>query len=371
MFSSPLTHTTSNSRASSPSLYTLPAELLLTIIAYLPTSSYGPLTQTSHTLKTFFTHNASRICNQRILTHHSAKAAILQASFSATDSIGNTWLVPTHSAIAQAEKSLWNPKNYVPSLRPIHPSEDTHALKKRMLLSQPGPQFLLFLERRGWEMQTQYSMCLDIINKLQNAEQKETLKMLWDDYVSSDSRVQMIAHDLSWSLERGPVRGFLAELSNFAETFGEVEQTTEDELHDTPLRAMRTRVHSKAKTLTTKLRSLGRRKPQPQPEQRRLLFGEIPNDTEKFGVSVEETEIDGLAEGLLWYHGRAGVSGYPPPVVEETYRDIPLSQRVVEKKYVKRCMRSIVKRASKSGRKMKYVFRKGWSCGNGSFESLD
>jgi hypothetical protein len=364
-FSTYFTHSISVSKVSSTRLLTLPAELLLGIIAYLPSSSYGPLTQTSHTMKTFFTNYGSRICNQRILTHYPAEATILKASFSATDFMGNTWLVPTHEAALRAEESLWDREGSVSSLRSIHLSEDALALQKRILLSQPGPQFLLFLERRGWEIQAKHSMIqdksrliLDNNDLRSQGEDKETAKLQMDCY-------------LSWSLERGAVRGFLEELSTFAEGFGNQEQSSEDEAYEKPLRMVRIRIHSKAKTLTAKLGNLGRRKPQSQPERSRLLFGEIPSDSEKSGVSIKETEVNGLSQGLLWYHGRAGVSGYPPPPVEEFYEEIPISHILVEKKHLKRCIKSIVKRASKSGRKIRHAFSKGWNCGNGSFESLD
>jgi hypothetical protein len=359
--------TTSSSHPKMPSsnLHTLPAELLLTIIAYLPTTSYQPLTRTSHTLRAFFGNHASKICNQRILSHFSAEATILKASFTAVDSMGHTWLVPTHEAVLRAEQNLWDREGSVSSLNSRHTDEDALAFQKRMLLSQPGPQFLLFLERRGWEVQTRHSMMEDKLRLVQETSDPGS----WD---SGLERTKMQLNSfLSWSLERGVVRGFLEELGTFSEAFLHDEQPAVDDTYDKRPETFQNRLRSKSKALKAKFAILGRRKNHKQPEGGSLLFGEIPSDSEKSGISTKELEISGISEGLLWYHGRMGVSGHPPPALEARPMQIVVEGNTKEMVRFGTCVRSMVKSVSNTGRKVKHTLRMGWSCGNGSFESLD
>jgi hypothetical protein len=349
----------------SPTLQNLPAELLLIIIAYLPASSYAPLTQTSHTLQAFFANYASKICSQRILSHFSAEVAILKASFAAVDSMGNTWLVPTHEAVLRAEENLWDREGSISSLRFVHPNEEALALQKRMRLSQPGPQFLLFLERRGWEVQTRHRMMEDKMQMLQDTTKLEP----WS---SERERGEMQLNSfLSWSLERGVVRGFLEELSTFAEALAYIEQPLEEEVYEKPTSTIKDRLRSTAKTLKAKLGKLGQRKAKAQPERSYLLFGEIPGVNEKSEVLTKELKANGLSEGLWWYHGQAGVSGYPPLALEEFVQEQQMPRTIVEKEKLKNCIRAMTKNVSRTGRKMRDALNVGWKCGTSNFESLD
>ncbi|EPE25279.1 hypothetical protein GLAREA_01191 [Glarea lozoyensis ATCC 20868] len=355
----------SDSKMLSSNLHTLPVELLLTIIAYLPTNSYQSLTRTSHTLRAFFANYASKICNQRILTHFSAEASILKASFTAVDSMVHTWLVPTHEAILRAEENLWDREGSISSLNPRYTDEEALAFQKRMLLSQPGPQFLLFLERRGWEVQTRHSMMEDKLRLVQETSDSGS----WD---SGLERTKMQLNSfLSWSLERGVVRGFLEELGSFSEAFLHVEQPDAEDTCEKQTQTFQNRLRSKGMALKAKFGKLGRRKSPKQPEGSSLLFGEIPSDSEKTGISTKELEFSGLSEGLLWYHGRTGVSGHAPPAFEATRTQGPLHGNTKDKMRLRRCVRSMVKSVAKTGRKVKNTLSLGWSCGNGRFESLD
>jgi hypothetical protein len=120
-----------------PSIQTLPPELLLHTISFLPTSALLPLTRTSHYLHTFISTHASSICNTHITTHYSLEAAVLHPV------LKNGWLVPTLPGVRETCK-----KYCEQPLGSLH-KERMMRWGKKMKLSEPGPQFLRFLELYG------------------------------------------------------------------------------------------------------------------------------------------------------------------------------------------------------------------------------
>ncbi|CAG8953612.1 hypothetical protein HYFRA_00010071 [Hymenoscyphus fraxineus] len=255
---SDLVTSTSKHVKSIPLLYTLPTEILLQVISYLPTAAYPSLIQTSHHLHGLFNNHASSIIATQIQTHHSHTASLLQATFSAEDSSGNLWLVPTHPSVLLAEEGMWDREGSVDTLQTLDYGPRT-TMKQSLRLTQPGPQFLLFLERRGWEIDTRFAM----MSQLQQ--------------VSSEERLQR-EEALSWALERYSIRPFLSELASFVDFDMPATNTG---------RKVETRAHkaSKQPSLGSRMRNKFRgakltvfpkpTPPQQELEKRSLLFGEV------------------------------------------------------------------------------------------------
>ena len=183
-------------------------------------------------------------------------------------------------------------------------------------------------------------------------------------------KMQMESY-LSWNLEVGVIRGFLDELGAFADAFGRVKKSDEVVNLEEPRQMIMDRIRSKAKALKSRFRIHRRMKAIPEPERSSLLFGEIASDdNEKSEVSAQAAACDNLSGGLLWYHGRTGVSGFPPPEPEESSLG-EVSQPAIERRKLRACFNIMAKKASGTGRKFKEALGRSWNCGNGSFESLD
>src|SRR6266536_2126805 len=198
-------------------LTTIPPEILLQIISYLPHSaSIYALSHTSRLLAAFLHTHAATICNTRILGRYAHAATILKSEFK------DGWLVPTHFCITLAEERYMLSRGTVlpPTLHPtirerlsinlcrrcgnmrgfcFLPDSDPDAsddqyydpdlqsnsdrppqptttgrtpyynphhhdlalaldLGLKIKLSRPGPQYLAFLEKYSWEIETRHSM---------------------------------------------------------------------------------------------------------------------------------------------------------------------------------------------------------------------
>jgi hypothetical protein len=106
-------------------LTNLPHNVLLQITSNLPMSSFLALSQAHSHLRWFMRHYASTICNLNIQTQFPKEAKILEATYI------EGWLTPTGGLvmIKPGDVSTW-----------VDPG-------LRLLLSQPGPQFLYFLQK--------------------------------------------------------------------------------------------------------------------------------------------------------------------------------------------------------------------------------
>ena len=166
-------------------LHITPPELLLQIISHLPPTTLYPLSQTSHYLSTFLHQHAAIICNTYILSSpsYSRAAAILSSQHN------DGWLLPTHRAVLDEEARITKDKILFSGCRctscfsviqsQSQPSldlekEDLDAEIAEMIrgeeckarkaidtatrLSQPGPQYLVFLEKYAWEVITRHTM---------------------------------------------------------------------------------------------------------------------------------------------------------------------------------------------------------------------
>ncbi|KAE9380980.1 hypothetical protein N431DRAFT_449711 [Stipitochalara longipes BDJ] len=121
------------SQAKRDILTTVPHEILIKIIAQLPSKYYLDLVHTSKALRNFIKINASRICNEAIRSRFALEAAILKSELKS----GCYRDVYHHRktnlrSLHKMDYSL---------LGPLQPA--TVAIK----LSSPGPQYLHFLEQ--------------------------------------------------------------------------------------------------------------------------------------------------------------------------------------------------------------------------------
>jgi hypothetical protein len=107
-------------------LTNLPHNILLRITSNLPMSSFLALSQAHSHLRWFMHRYASTICNLNIQTQFPKEAKILEAAYI------EGWLTPTGGL------AMIKPKHVAKWVDP----------GLRLLLSQPGPQFLYFLQKR-------------------------------------------------------------------------------------------------------------------------------------------------------------------------------------------------------------------------------
>jgi hypothetical protein len=124
-------------------LSSLPPEVLLLILAELPLDSYLDLVQTSKFLREFLKINAALICNLCILSQFPLEGAVIP--FARV----NGWIVPTHTDITILESYVLDKKRYYDRARQIKEENDAYGQDLRLKLTQPGPQFLLWLQFRS------------------------------------------------------------------------------------------------------------------------------------------------------------------------------------------------------------------------------
>ncbi|KAN0120356.1 hypothetical protein V8E51_002564 [Hyaloscypha variabilis] len=126
-------------------------EILIKIIAQLPSKCYLDLVHTSKTLRNFVKINASRICNEAIRTRFPLEAAVLKSKLS------SGWLVLGHEAFREREDAYckdfasrnstdhhrYRDGEMTCSLLGVLQPTTTSSIK----LGAAGPQFLYFLEQ--------------------------------------------------------------------------------------------------------------------------------------------------------------------------------------------------------------------------------
>jgi hypothetical protein len=141
-------------------LTSLPAELLIKIIAEVPMDSYLDLAHTSKGLLDFMKANAADVCNEAIRSRHSFAAKCFKTE------LKNGWLVPTHEKFDKEDEDykrsivsyyrlarVWRGKHYriyspPGKLYNSHPNRYAKNLRTKIItVKSPGPQFLHFLER--------------------------------------------------------------------------------------------------------------------------------------------------------------------------------------------------------------------------------
>ena len=119
-------------------LTNLPPELHLKIIPLLPAASFFDLAHTSAHLRAFMKLHAPTICNTAIELHFS------QVSYKLISQRINGWLVPSHPIVARVEEEVRKEKI---DLIKKYPHWGWKIPYLRMKLTEPGPQYLFFLEK--------------------------------------------------------------------------------------------------------------------------------------------------------------------------------------------------------------------------------
>jgi hypothetical protein len=123
-------------------LTVLPPEILLKVIPLLPVASFFELTHTSTHLRAFMKLHAATICNDAIEQGFSHISDQLDTQYS------NGWLVPRKPIFSRTEGGLRERK--IGAIR--GPSGGCDSWKRwkstdlRIQLTDPGPQYLFFLE---------------------------------------------------------------------------------------------------------------------------------------------------------------------------------------------------------------------------------
>ncbi|KAL2059769.1 hypothetical protein VTL71DRAFT_10153 [Oculimacula yallundae] len=312
-------------------LTTLPPELLLAIISYLPNStSLLPLSQTNIFLQTFLLNtHAATICNTFITTRHMKAASILSASYQ------EGWFLPSHEAILSTERKIAREQvrkagcGCVDCQSLLHSSRSTaassseislasdsstrclklpcfpksplrsshqrttckaqHWIDSPWKLSLPGPMFLVFLEKYEWEIETRYAML--------EAECKDA-----DDAKREDEQRRF-----SFIVGNYSVRRFLEDVVKRFECDATLHQSPIQHAYNTW--GLGRRLGGSMKSGWARSRrifQLNRTKKANDPvSQSRSstppLFGEVPRP-ESDPTMVPKHDISWM-KGLLWYYG--------------------------------------------------------------------
>jgi len=277
-------------------LQTLPPELLLHTISFLPTSALFPLTRTSHYLHNFISTHASSICNTHITTHYPLEAAVLHPV------LKDGWLVPTLPGIQETGE-----KHHSHHLSTLFTSH-TDLWRKKMSVSLPGPQFLRFLELYSRDIRVRIAMELAV---LENESEKLASEKPDVEKMKTSEVVQKLKGNEKFqsAITMYCISPFLSSLSRSTNDFG---------FHPVPAPQKSTTKHklkSIKRTLTHKLRNITQKATQcfsPNPpnthsgsqSQTSLLFGELPPEK----VPSHQTKQESVAQGMRWYYGPMGVA---------------------------------------------------------------
>ena len=131
----------------------LPAELLLKIFPHLPLQSFYHLSHTSSFLRHFIQTHASLLCNDAIKAYFPVQAKIME-----TEKISG-WLVPTYEELRKREELFSDCMGYdLRDLRlcqhnptktvPCEPFDSLTDFRRfQVKITNPGPQYLMFLQR--------------------------------------------------------------------------------------------------------------------------------------------------------------------------------------------------------------------------------
>jgi len=286
-------------------LISVPAEILLRIISYLPSSvDFLPLVQTCHGLRRFFKAHAAQIANTRILSMYQFESKIIESKFV------NGWLVPTHSCVTKEEEKFlrdkttscclnsrrqWLSDEPLPSFvlrtrATNHMCSETHDPRLTIQLSAPGPQYLRFLEEYNFEIRVNYEIQIKKLAEENTGNSTDTEIQGMEGEI-----VEMTSEEFEWRVGHYAVHKFLTKIDR---VIGGISNASgrglmKDEMLGTPRIGAFKRLG--------KLFGMFRRK-------RKLAFREIQGD--KGGRRSRLLE-DTTTKGLLWYYGKAGVLNCP------------------------------------------------------------
>lgn len=165
------------------------------------------------------------------------------------------------------------------------------ALKRTVKLTEPGPQFLVFLERYGWEVEARW----DVYVKQLLAKVKEE-----DEDEEEEEGIQVMVEEKDANLKAFEfmvgnycVRRFLEDAGRELTSFSELSQSkmTQPRTFKERMRKMFKKSCEKEVKEKKKVETSSR----PSPPR---MFGEIEKSP-----TTAVVEKDTWVKGLLWYHG--------------------------------------------------------------------
>ena len=333
------------------SLTSIPPELLLRIVSFLPgPSAFLALAQTSSGLRQFFCLHASGICNEYILSRFLPSAVLFDSRFQ------DGWLVPTDSVVWHEENMLLERKrrhctarqgqaqsirqqkvdksvisacdtSYRPSLCAGRYRTNRDNTDLRFPLSSPGPLYLAFLEEYGWDVEI-FAEPLNYRDISHNYAAYEPGK---DRNNERDKRKPGVM----WKISTYTIRPFLQKLD--ATILNDCGCGGDANLFSAPA--------PKAKTTS----SLGRRLlirsgigkifpflriPKVSPEQR--LFGELPREPENYTLTGGKCGLgkETMSAVLLWTIVSGYVEGLVPSPLSNNTEVSLLGERKVKTLFI-------------------------------------
>ncbi|KUJ12652.1 uncharacterized protein LY89DRAFT_722207 [Mollisia scopiformis] len=387
--SSPVSPTCSSSRT----LLTIPPELLLQILTHLPSSSsLHALSLTSRTLNTFVHTHAATITNSLVSFHHPKSSQILKAHHT-ENSAG--FIVPTHPLVLAEERRIQRDKilasgcHCLPCRLMLHAgtssssdlslrSSSEHdglvgaclpaqsmvstrgneckaraALEKTVKLTEPGPQFLVFLERYGWEVEARW----DIFVKQQHQTVKEEEEDV-EETRAGDNGEEQKKKTFDFMIGNYCVRRFL--------------EDTEKEL--TNFSTATKKAISPTLTIKERLRAKMNKHHQEKREKRRgaeaasrppaaRMFGEIEKTPTTTAV-----ERDSWMKGLTWYHGSKYILDHEQ-VMADPVTGSDETMKTKSKQKTRNCIGGVKRGMRRVGSRIGSMFRRLRCVGD--FQSLD
>lgn len=232
-------------------------------------------------------------------------------------------------------------------------------------ISEQGPQYLVFLERYGKEIQIRYEMMRTVRDMIGVVTSPTDANNDWEE--KNEGRREEERERFGFMVGNYCVRRFLGDMEKALTPKPVHEAFKASEVSSGVLEKGLERWNK----LTASCRGLRKEKKEVKTESGpRLMFGEIPS-AEKVVIDEKVTEKrEEWVDGLSWYYGFNSVTGG----VEQKGEEIRKKNRKMEGlrngiiDVKDNAERFIKEKAMKMGLRMKLVFRR---CNGGDFESLE
>jgi hypothetical protein len=291
-----------------PTLTTIPPELLLRIISFLPSSTYHDLAQTSTYLRLFFNTHASQICKSYIQCHLAKEAELLNSSMQ------DGWLLPSTSFLAHSSSrsTTRSREDLISSLASfdiqtlLPPSPPWVEERMHISLATPGPQYLCFLEEYARDIGIRADVVWGEVEEHMDADSQEAEEKRRKDY--------------AWQIFAYAVRPFMRKLDDstrYALALP-IQEVYSSNAGEERINMDGTEVIGRKKIDLRKiLKSLGFNKLKGMKskviKRQGRMFGELPSSPQPSqnpsSTSMRSGRQEVIAEtrrALLWYHGVGG-----------------------------------------------------------------